>query len=173
MKNKTKIIVVTSVFMLSIAGISSNAAHATIGGRVTRFFSSLISNIRTTSNREHSNITKNLTGNSALKAQVEDIAKTQGTVGSDANELGKNIINLKSKNYYFQKINEEGRKVTHTSSEKPKILSTDGHTVTVRYKDLAKEEVVLTTDGAPRWISGKKAKKAAKSPVDTTEYKFD
>lgn len=156
MKNKTKISIATGALVLGVASIGANTAHATIGSRLTGFFSSVFSRTRGITSGGNTSITKNLTGSNNLKRLVDSVAENTGTVGHDAKGMNASqIVGLNGNNYYHQVTDSNGERRTLYSKNKPKIKHINGPFVTVKYKDINGESKTATTNGAPIWEKGK------------------
>ena len=161
MKKIMKYIVTSSVFIIGSFSINEHKANAGMKNRIVTAFRSL-------------NCFRCLKGeplNKNIKAKVPKGLTHQ------ANELyGRNIISgvgiddfdtsnvtpINSNNWYLQRVNSKGDKVTIVSKDRPEIFGIVNDTVHQTYIKNNGEEVTVFHKGIPNWIPGNDLKNKIK-----------
>ena len=173
MKKVMKYIVASSVFILGSVSINEYKANAGMKNRIM----TTLRNLNCFSCLKGESLNKNIN------------AKVPKNLRSKANELyGRNVLSgvgiddfdtsnikdLNSNNWYLQRVNSKGNKITVVAKEKPEIFGIINETVHQKYTNSNGEEVTVFHKGIPNWISGSDLKNKIKMQKrSSSKYRQD
>lgn len=170
MKKNNKYILISSLALLGSI-TSTNYANATIRGRLSSMFSSILrTNSRNINTPEEKFILQNIKVNSNLKEDAKNLARDLYITGTGSRHFDLKEIGEPSKKFYYhQNINDSGKLYTLISKNKPRITSINGDKIEIKYKDTSGNKVNVVNNGLPIWVKGKSIIKNNKDLLKNTE----
>ena len=162
MKKVVKYIVTSGVFIITTMGVNGKIANAGIRSRISGFFRNI--NCLSCLRKESLNKGVKVKVAKGLTGKVNDLYGRKLISGVDVRNFDvEGIDKFNKNNWYLQRVNSKGEKVTLTATEKPVIFGIVGETVHQKYTKENGNEVTVFHTGIPNWIPGDKLKDKVKA----------
>lgn len=184
MNRNKKYILIASLGILSIIGMSVQNASATIRSRLSSYFGTIRNTFRgqrgNTTDTSSNNVsaieqslqtksklnhpaTNNLNTSSLSKENLEKVEKLaiEGRLaGIYLNDFDPhNVFDVQDNAYYYQRYNGDRNRVTTTSLNKPKVTDVEGEKITVEFKNVIGKTEKIVSQGLPMWTFGSDIKR--------------